>query len=95
MTPIALPTAVVRALRDPTPEAKDLTPTRFQPAENKSWFATHYLRFVSSDCPRHQFTLRFYRQLMHCFGHIVCYDVTAQVSQRGQAMRRSSIKRSG
>jgi len=74
MTPIALPAAVVRALRHPTPEAKDFTPTRFQPAESKSWFATHYLRFISSDCPRHQFTLRFYRQLMHCFGHIAHYD---------------------
>lgn len=74
MTPIALPAAVVRALRDPTPDARDFTPTRFQPAENKSWFATHYLRFISSDCPRHQFTLRFYRQLMHCHGHIAHYD---------------------
>jgi len=75
MTPIALPAAVVRALRHPTPEAKDFTPTRFQPAESKSWFATHYLRFISSDCPRHQFTLRFYRQLMHCHGHIAHCDL--------------------
>lgn len=75
MTPIALPATVVRALRDPAPDAKDFTPTRFQPAENKSWFAVHYLRFISSDCPRHQFTLRFYRQLMHCHGHIAHYDL--------------------
>ncbi len=39
MTPITLPTALVRALRDPAPDAKDFTPTRFQPASNKAWFA--------------------------------------------------------
>ncbi len=33
------------------------------------------MRFISSDCPRHQFTLRFYRQLTHCFGYVACYDL--------------------
>ena len=36
MTPIALPATIVRALRDPTPDAQDFTPTRFQPASNKA-----------------------------------------------------------
>lgn len=75
MTPIALPATIVRALRDPAPDAQDFTPTRFQPASNKAWFALHFLRFISSDCPRHQFTLRFYRQLIHCFGYIAFYDL--------------------
>ncbi len=75
MTPITLPTALVRALRDPAPDAKDFTPTRFQPASNKACFALHFLRFISSDCPRHQFTLRFYRQLIHCFGYIAYYSL--------------------
>ena len=35
----------------------------------------HFLRFISSDCPRHQFTLRFYRQLIHCFGYVSFYDL--------------------
>lgn len=74
MTPIALPPAVVHALRHPAPEAADFTATKFQPASNKAWFASHYLRFMSSDCPEHQFTQRFYAQLMHCFGMIAHYN---------------------
>ncbi len=75
MTPIALPATIGRALRDPAPVAQDFTPTRFQPASNKASFALHFLRFISSDCPRHQFTLRFYRQLIHLLGYIACYDL--------------------
>ncbi len=75
MTPIALPATIVHALRDPAPNAQDFTPTRFQPASNKAAFALHFLRFISCDCPRHQFTLRFYRQLIHCFGYIAFYDL--------------------
>ncbi len=71
-----IPATMVRALRDPAPTAADFTPTRFCPASTKAWFAAHYLRFVSSDFPRHQFTNRFYQQLMHTFGHIAHYDLT-------------------
>ena len=71
----ALPAALVRALRDPAPTEAEFAPTRFCPASNKAWFAGHYLRFVSSGFPRHQFTTRFYRQLIHTFGHIACYDL--------------------
>ncbi len=75
MTPLTLPQMLVRALRQPAPEAGDFTPTRFTPAATKSWFAGHMLRFLSSDCPRHQFTQRFYNQLMHCFSMIAHYDL--------------------
>ena len=74
MTPIALPQAIMRALRDPVPDAKDFTPTKFQPAATKAWFVGHCARFISDDFPRHQFTKRFYGQLIHCFGFIAMYD---------------------
>ena len=74
MTPITLPLAIVRGLRDPVPDAKDFTPTKFRPAATKSWFVEHCTRFVSADFPRHQFTQRFYGQLIHCFGLIAVYD---------------------
>ena len=69
-----IPASIVRALRDPAPVEGDFTPTTFCPAATKAWFAVHYLRFVSSDFPKHQFTDRFYRQLMHTFGHIAHFD---------------------
>lgn len=72
--PVMLPDAIIRVLRDPAPVARDFTPTRFTPAETKAWFATHFLRFVSSDFPKHQFTKRFYGQVMHTFGMIAHYD---------------------
>ena len=74
MTPIALPPAIVHGLRDPVPDAKDFTPTKFRPAATKSWFVEHCTRFVSADFPRHQFTQRFYGQLMNCFGLIAHYN---------------------
>jgi len=75
MTPIALPAKTIHSLRHPVPDPAEFTPTKFCPASTKSWFAVHYLRFVSSDFPRHQFTLRFYNQLMHCFGFIAHFDL--------------------
>jgi len=74
MTPIALPQAIVRALRDPVPDAKDFTPTKFQPAASKALFVGHCVKFISADFPRHQFTRRFYGQLIHCFAFIAMYD---------------------
>ncbi len=74
MTPIALPQAIVRALRDPVPDAKDFTPTKFQPADSKALFVGHCVKFISADFPRHQFTRRFYGQLIHCFAFIAMYD---------------------
>ena len=74
-TECTLPARVVQALRYPEPTEADFTPTRFTPASTKCWFAVHYLRFVSSDFPRHQFTRRFYSQLMHTCGHIAHYSL--------------------
>jgi len=71
-----LPPAIVRTLREPAPTAADFVPTKFTPADTKAWFACHLLRFVSADFPRHQFTERFYRQVMHTFGFIAHYDRT-------------------
>ena len=76
MTPIAMPASIVDALRHPAPREQDFSPTKFCPASTKAWFAVHYLRFASCDFPRHQFTLRFYRQLMHCHGHIAHYSIS-------------------
>ena len=76
MTPIALPASIVHALRHPAPQEQAFTPTRFCPASTKVWFAVHYLRFASCDFQRHQFTMLFYQQLMHCFGHIAHYSIT-------------------
>jgi len=75
MTPVTLPRALVHALRHPALEAGDFMPTRFKPFGTKTWFARHMLRFASSDFPRHQFTLRFYNQLMHCFSMIAHYNL--------------------
>ena len=72
--PVTLPPATIRALREPVLTAAAFTPMKFTPADTKAWFANHFLRFVSSDFPKHQFTLRFYRQVMHTFGHIAHYD---------------------
>ncbi len=69
-----LPPAVIRVLREPAPKAADFQPTKFTPADTKAWFASHFLRFVSSDFPEHQFTKRFYSQVMHTFSFIAHYD---------------------
>lgn len=72
--PCTLPPATIRALREPVLTAAAFTPMKFTPADTKAWFANHFLRFVSSDFPKHHFTLRFYRQVMNTFGHIAHYD---------------------
>lgn len=70
----SIPAAVVHALRDPVPSEADFTPTKFCPAASKAWFAAHWLRFASSDFPKHHFTQRFYAQLMHTSGHIAHFN---------------------
>lgn len=69
-----LPLAIIRTLREPAPTAADFQPTKFTPADTKAWFASHFLRFISSDFPEHQFTKRFYQQVMHTFSFIAHYD---------------------
>ena len=69
-----IPAAIVHALRDPVPTAADFTAMTFIPAETKAWLAVHFLRFASSDFPKHHFTDRFHRQVMHTFGFVAHYD---------------------
>jgi len=71
-----IPAATVRALREPGLTAADFRSTKSTPAETKAWFASHLLRFVSSDFPKHHFTQRFYNQVMHTFGFIAHFDST-------------------
>ena len=70
-----IPAAVVRALRVPVPTAADFKPTKFTPADTKAWFACHFLRFVSSDFPKHQFSQRFYNQIVNTFGMMAHYSL--------------------
>ena len=70
-----IPARVAAMLRNPPPAAADFTATKFTPADTKVWFTTHFLRYVSSDFPQHQFTQRFYRQVMHTFGFIAHYEL--------------------
>lgn len=71
-----LPATIANALREPAPTAADFSPTKFTPAETKAWYACHFLRFVAADFPKHQFTERFYRQVMHTFSFTAHYDRT-------------------
>ncbi len=72
---LVLPPHMVRALRHPEPIAAPFQPTAFAPADNKAWFARHFLRFASADFPKHHFTLRFYRRVMNTFGFIAHYNL--------------------
>ena len=70
----SIPAAIVHALRDPVPSEVDFTPTKFCPAASKAWFVAHWLRFASSDFPKHHFTQRFYGRLMHTSGHVAHFN---------------------
>ena len=70
-----IPARIIGILRDPLPTTADFTATKFTPVDSKVWFATHFLRFASSDFPKHQFTKRFYCQVMHTFEFIAHYDL--------------------
>lgn len=43
-------------------------------AEDKAWFANHFVRFVEGGCSESLFTERFYRRLSGTFGHIAHYS---------------------
>jgi hypothetical protein len=74
MTPVVLSERVQHLLRDPPLDEATFRPTGFTPASTKTWFGRHMLHFLASGFPEHQFTQRFYGQLMHCFGFCACYD---------------------
>ena len=73
-TPVVLPDRVQHLLRQPPLDEVGFRPTKFTPASTKAWFGRHMLHFLASGFPEHQFTQRFYGQLMHCFGFCACYD---------------------
>lgn len=55
-------------------QASQFTPTQWDTAQNKVWFARQFMRFVQSDFAERHFTDRFYRRLSNTFGHIAHYD---------------------
>ena len=89
----AIPAAVVRALCEPAPMASDFKPTKFTPAETKSWFASHFLRFASSDFPKHHFTQRFYGRIMNTFGMIYSVHVRTRKSAGKSTLISTAFRR--
>lgn len=51
------------------------TPTKWDTAEDKLWFARQFAKFVESGFSKNYFTKRFYNRLMNCFGHIAYFDI--------------------
>lgn len=54
--------------------ADQFTPTKFDTAADKAWFADQFIKFVKSGFEQRHFTDRFYRRLSNTFGHIAHYD---------------------
>lgn len=54
--------------------ADQFTPTQWDSADDKAWFANQFVRFVQSDFDERHFTDRFYRRLSNTFGHIAHYN---------------------
>jgi hypothetical protein len=50
------------------------TPTPWDSAEDKAFFANHFVRFIRSACEEKYFTAKFYRRLSSTFGHIAHHD---------------------
>jgi len=69
-----LPTAIIRSLRTPQLTAADFTPTKFNSADDKAWFANALLKFLADDYPRSGLTDRLYVRLSNSFGHIAHCD---------------------
>jgi rubrerythrin len=55
-------------------QASQFTPTKWDTAQDKTWFAKQFVRFVQSDFAVKHFTDRFYRRLSNTFGHIAHYN---------------------
>jgi len=54
--------------------ANQFTPTKWDTADDKAWFANNFVKFVESDFDQQHFTDRFYRRLSNTFGHISHYN---------------------
>jgi hypothetical protein len=50
------------------------TPTKFDTAADKAWFANQFVKFVESGFEQHHFTDRFYRRLSNTFSHIAHFN---------------------
>jgi hypothetical protein len=54
--------------------ADQFTPTKFDTAQDKAWFANHFIKFVESGFEQRHFTDRFYRRLSNTFGFIAHFN---------------------
>jgi hypothetical protein len=54
--------------------AAQFTPTQFDTAEDKAWFANQFVKFIMSGFKPSAFTKRFYNRLSNTFGHIAHYN---------------------
>lgn len=54
--------------------ADQFTPTKFDTAADKAWFANQFVTFVESGFEQRHFTDRFYRRLSSTFGHIAHFN---------------------
>jgi len=54
--------------------ASQFTPTQWDNADDKAWFANQFVRFVESGFEQKHFSDRFYRRLSNTFGHIAHYN---------------------
>lgn len=50
------------------------TPTPWDSADDKAWFANHFVKFIRSACDEKYFTTKFYHRLSCTFVHIAHYD---------------------
>jgi hypothetical protein len=53
---------------------QDFTPTRFDSAVDKAWFANTLCRFIASDFDIKLWTCKFYETLCNTSGHIAHYN---------------------
>jgi hypothetical protein len=54
--------------------ADQFTPTQWETADDKAWFANQFVKFIKSDFDQRHFTDRFYRRLSNTFGYIAHYN---------------------
>lgn len=53
---------------------EQFTPTQWDTAADKAWFARQFVKFVKNGFEQRHFTDRFYRRLSNTFSHIAHYD---------------------
>jgi hypothetical protein len=54
--------------------ADQFTPTKFNTAEDKAWFANAFVKFVESGFDQRHFIDKLYRRLSNTFGHIAHFN---------------------